>query len=556
MHTNHPHPVAVSNDQSRGIAALSIVSTLAIAAMLAAGCALDRADTASPAIAYEEATSIALQEAALIWDGQPRAQFTERVDTVEGVPAWLVVIRTTGPEDDEGATEFLNTRDDLIAAIPATPGESPEEELSLRALEERALGEGWFGTIAVGDDGQVLANQAGVPLGLASPAALENLSAALGAARCGPVLVAGEGVGLTCDSGAPMSGALSGHIVPPALPEPTEEDGAEAYPSDVPVPAVSARFPVGGSNWYHYPGSSYHYPSSGFYSADDTYALDLNKTTGSSADCGEAVYAVASGTVKQVSSGSGWVLIQHSGTVSWLGQSYSSWWSGYGHMRNLTVSSGATVSAGQKIGEVYNTGTSSCHLHFALYVGSYRSSTNNRMLMSVDPDTFGSAYASFDYNGTGRIYDTYVDDQRSSGSYTFTRGGSSDWYSNSSYGMLGGMRYTHAATGSNTATWLWSDGTPKTASYRIYAFIPRNYGTSTRTVYQLYGGSSGTSSLGSTTVNQSSLYDYWTNLGTKSLTAGHKFKVYVSDATGESTSKYIAFDIIRRWYKSDSAMYQ
>ncbi|MBI4690042.1 MAG: peptidoglycan DD-metalloendopeptidase family protein [Nitrospirae bacterium] len=278
----------------------------------------------------------------------------------------------------------------------------------------------------------------------------------------------------------------------------------------------------------------------------------------SDGDNGKSVYAVYDGTVKYVDTRWGWVLIEHSGTVTWLGQDYTKFYSGYMHMKNIDttkVYSGAAVNKGAKLGEISNltnnTDTSmSNHLHFVLYVGKYNTSSSYpfRTLYSLNPANFGSPFSNFDYIGKGYIYDNYVDDSKSSGNYVFSKTGSSDWTSSSSYGFLDNMYYTTSSSSTsasnyNTATWSFNDGTPASKSFTVYAFIPRNYATSTKVPYTIYGGSSGTTKKGSTTVKQSSYSDYWYSLGSYSLSKGDKVKITVSDNTGES-NKYVGVDVM------------
>lgn len=88
----------------------------------------------------------------------------------------------------------------------------------------------------------------------------------------------------------------------------------------------------------------------------DEYALDFNM---GSADCGKAIQAIANGTIKGTYGTTGYgnrVEIDH-------GNGYSSF---YAHLQSIDKSSGQVVK-GERIGTCGKSGTTSCHLHFAIY---------------------------------------------------------------------------------------------------------------------------------------------------------------------------------------------
>lgn len=315
---------------------------------------------------------------------------------------------------------------------------------------------------------------------------------------------------------------------------------------------LSTQFPVDGTGWYHYPGSTYHYPSNGWGRADDTYALDLNLPNNN--DNGKYVKAIANGVVKQKGS-SGWILIEHTGTISWKGRTYSKWWSGYLHMSNISVNVGQSVTKGQQIGKVSNVGTGSAHLHFAVYVGSLTSASSsypNSHLLSFNPSILAGSFSGFNYETASNpaIYDVWVDEIASSGSYVFEKGGSSsDWFDSWSYGFFGHLYWTNGKNGTddNWANWRFNDGVPKTASdWRIYVFIPRNYATATAK-YNIYrNGTLYTIK----TINQNSYNDQWVPLSSLTFSQGQLLRIYTADG-GSNSGKKVGYDIIRRWKKND-----
>lgn len=100
--------------------------------------------------------------------------------------------------------------------------------------------------------------------------------------------------------------------------------------------------------------------------------IDLPKTTGT------PVFAACSGKVVEASDGRGYglhVVILHNGNL----------YSVYGHMNSLSVSTGATVTAGQQIGTVGSTGRSTGpHLHFEIDQGAmFQNSTDPKSYIGL-----------------------------------------------------------------------------------------------------------------------------------------------------------------------------
>jgi Peptidase family M23 len=121
-----------------------------------------------------------------------------------------------------------------------------------------------------------------------------------------------------------------------------------------------------------------HNASGGIGSSDDTKAWDINLNDPThDTDDGDPVYAVEAGTVVaspspgyagQTNAGGtyGQLLIQHS-------YNGLTWWSGYLHLENIQVSPGGTVSKGDPLGYISNTGLGgggANHLHLIVYTGT------------------------------------------------------------------------------------------------------------------------------------------------------------------------------------------
>lgn len=345
----------------------------------------------------------------------------------------------------------------------------------------------------------------------------------------------------------------------------------------LPSAAVAApRLPVNGAGWYHHPGSSAHFPSKGYLSADDTYALDLNLAGG---DEGQTVVAVATGVVRQLDRTCwGWVLVQHTGTLTWKGTAYSTWYSGYLHMKSIptSIAVGSTVAQGTKLGEVSGSGRKSdgtcsttaygSHLHFAAYVGSLTSATDNGRLESVDPGrTIG--FTDFTYGDIatgGSVFDETVDNLTSAAGTLEVAGDRADWYETRLYGLRDSLYYTRnsSTTTQNWGHWRAAATIPATTGncasvatdcYTVYAFIPANYATTTRARYTVVRND--TVVLGTKDVSQLAYSNKWVPLGSYNLSRGDRIRVSLEDKTGEANqTRWVGFDAIKVFRKVDRRM--
>lgn len=93
-------------------------------------------------------------------------------------------------------------------------------------------------------------------------------------------------------------------------------------------------------------------------------SLDINKKDDSSAE-GYKVYAMAAGEVVSIMDSNGQVVIKHSSPlITTNGVEYKAWYSLYAHMKNISVSVGNKIDAGQQIGLTSMVGNASGpHLH-------------------------------------------------------------------------------------------------------------------------------------------------------------------------------------------------
>jgi murein DD-endopeptidase MepM/ murein hydrolase activator NlpD len=134
---------------------------------------------------------------------------------------------------------------------------------------------------------------------------------------------------------------------PPATryPPPATPLAVPAATSGFQRPIVNHHY---GWEWLDWTGSVYH-PGE-----------DYNGPGNGNADCGAPVYAVASGTVRYVNTGSwGGLVIEH----VWQGTTI---YSQYGHIFTSLVSVGQSVARGQHVAELGNVATVYCHLHWEI----------------------------------------------------------------------------------------------------------------------------------------------------------------------------------------------
>ena len=148
------------------------------------------------------------------------------------------------------------------------------------------------------------------------------------------------------------------------------------------------------------------YPAGNSYGHSEHLAIDIADVA-----AGTTVKAVNSGTVVCASTASA-SATHICGTCNRKGAGYhvaikhsDGCISHYAHLSSVSVSYGATVSAGQKIGGVGNTGNSNgAHLHFAIFVGGFGQEHLINPLTKISP--FSSVYAANITSNSATLYGT------------------------------------------------------------------------------------------------------------------------------------------------------
>ncbi|QFY10460.1 peptidoglycan DD-metalloendopeptidase family protein [Nonomuraea phyllanthi] len=183
---------------------------------------------------------------------------------------------------------------------------------------------------------------------------------------------------------------------PAPTPAPSSRQDPNDPPNQVEVPEVSTLaapnfqlpFPCG-QRWSGNSSAS---------SAHRSYEIDFNRGSTAGADLGDTVVAAAAGTV---------VISAHQGSTNGYGNLVKidhggGWTSYYAHLNSRSVSAGARVSQGQKIGTVGNTSKPgnniSPHLHYEVREGSgYPGNIRRAVFNGV---TFGYPSAAVTSNNT------------------------------------------------------------------------------------------------------------------------------------------------------------
>ncbi len=132
----------------------------------------------------------------------------------------------------------------------------------------------------------------------------------------------------------------------------------------------------------------------------------------------------------------------------------------------------------------------------------------------------------------------------------FSRGGTPSYWKSSGLGVYGTCLYCYTGGWAidNWARWTFDLGALNgSAIYRVEAFVPRNYATTTNAIYHINTATVQQDKA----VNQLALSDVWADLGTYAFNSGSAW-VQLDDATGEpyvnSGSPKISFDCVRFTY--------
>jgi len=262
---------------------------------------------------------------------------------------------------------------------------------------------------------------------------------------------------------------------------------------------------------------------------------------------GETIYASGAGYVYSAGWASGWgyqVVVRHNDG------SGGYYYTRYAHLDWYFPSAGSYVGNGSPIGYAGDTGNAEgVHLHFEMY---------HNGLTAADSIPFTPIYG---LRGTGTQYDDatfdepYIDQpthDRFDGS-TLTVDDRSDvafytknWWSTAPYGFDRGGYYnalthwTYSNGSTIDSTAYWEPNLIVGKYYRVYVFIPDNYGTSRTAHYQITNGYS----RWDRTVDQLVYANDWAYLGRYKATDGW-LSVRLDDASGESPgSTYIAADAV------------
>jgi len=141
------------------------------------------------------------------------------------------------------------------------------------------------------------------------------------------------------------------------------------------------------------------------------------------------------------------------------------------------------------------------------------------------------------YSHTSSYSDVIVDDQ----SGGFVKGGTAAYWHEWAGGYNNHMwwTYTNVSTIDDHAT--WTPSLPATGRWQVWVFIPSNYASTTNARYTVYYQGSSTT-VG---VNQNIYYNAWVSLGTWTFSSGSSGRVYLGDATGESSAHWIGFDAVK-----------
>ncbi|MFD0823525.1 M23 family metallopeptidase, partial [Micromonospora zhanjiangensis] len=168
-------------------------------------------------------------------------------------------------------------------------------------------------------------------------------------------VVLGGAIGLAA-FGAKLVADARGHATDVSTGQLNAVQVANASAAAGPRPAFQLPFPCD-QKWTGNSNNS---------SAHRSYEIDFNRGSSADADLGDTVVAASGGTV---------VTSAHQGSANGYGNLVvidhgDGWKSYYAHLRVRSVSAGAKVSQGQKIGEVGNTSKPgnniSPHLHFEI----------------------------------------------------------------------------------------------------------------------------------------------------------------------------------------------
>ncbi|HJT57542.1 MAG TPA: peptidoglycan DD-metalloendopeptidase family protein, partial [Ktedonobacteraceae bacterium] len=279
----------------------------------------------------------------------------------------------------------------------------------------------------------------------------------------------------------------------------------------------------------------------------------------------EPVVSAAAGTVIRA----GWYnpLDHNSSLGLWVAIDHGNgYYTAYGHLSALTVSTGQQVGTQWQIGTSGTTGSSTGpHLHMATYyAGSWGATdpfgwSGNYPDPNVVPDNYlwvsnpgtNNTIPDLSSNGSA-VYPgaTLVDDGAagwsSSGTWNSAKSGSD---------ISGGLHWTPTTGGSATATATWQPQLPASGYYEVGVFIDDNNASSSWAPYTIYSADPnhpGTMVNHTVYVDQTHIGSFqgpyswentgpqWIGLGTYYFSSTANDRVAVSNATGENGAQLAA----------------
>ena len=378
-------------------------------------------------------------------------------------------------------------------------------------------------------------------------------------------------------SWAPIAAALTSPISG-AVPYPTTGPKLHLpFPGGSKVKILSGYSPSG--------GSSLHADTNATSKANDYYALDFVYDGQPNAGKGLPIVAPLPGKVVKAGwATSGWanyglrVILEHD-----LGDGHK-YHSLYAHMDSVTVSEGATVSVGQKLGTLGGScqGALSCgsfstpHLHWALHRdsfvggsgtgGSYGGNAvvpepmcgvenlkQGLILTSTNSENPACGDSVCNGNETpatcpgdckvcelipsqGRVVDE-------SETLCFKQAGSSQYWYPATAGYANSLVYTHATSDPSPDNYsVWELNFSEAGNYSVEVYTAKSHAQSKQAKYTIKHGSQSSAKV----VDQSAK-DGWQLLGSYAFAKGATQSVRLDDNTGEALSlkRQLVFDAIR-----------
>lgn len=278
---------------------------------------------------------------------------------------------------------------------------------------------------------------------------------------------------------------------------------------------------------------------------------------------GLTIYSAAAGTVHRAGYDTGWgqqVIVRSPVT----GGCY---YHRYAHLvatNGMFVREGQQIGQGSPIGYADNSGASTGpHLHFHVYYTttcslpytslnesiSVYAATSTEPLRGYNSDgtlrasyyyaNFPPAfqqstgnYENYSFPGTTKVTDDGDPLFSTTGSWTTQVVGFDRTHMNNR-----DMRWVSNTFSGATASASWRGGIATQGFYRLYAFIPSNYATTTRARYRItyYRPSTGSYVTSDVYINQNVYYNQWVSLGTYCGTSSDYPRVTLYNDTGETT---------------------